>query len=133
MVVVIKMTNDLYSCKICGKIISLIEPKDNDTICCNQPMDLIEEKTNESEGKEKHVPIIEKEGELILVKVGSIEHPMEEDHYIKLIQLVKEGKVLLEKRLEPGDSPLVKFYSSENFEKVKARALCNKHGLWISK
>ena len=78
--------NGIYKCEICGNVISVIEAKEPQIICCGQPMKLLEEKTQEDEGKEKHVPVIEKTEKGIKVKVGAIPHPMEQDHYIELIQ-----------------------------------------------
>ena len=44
-------------------------------------MELMVEK-NQDVGQEKHVPVIEKIEDSFLVKVGSVPHPMEENHYI---------------------------------------------------
>ena len=91
-------------------------------------MNLQEEKPSENEGQDKHVPVIEKTDAGILVKVGSIPHPMEEGHYIELIQLIKSDGVVIGKRLKPGDKPEVEF----PFPVKNARAYCNVHGLWKS-
>ncbi len=124
--------NGIYKCEICGNVISVIEAGPGELVCCGKPMNLLEERTAETEGKEKHVPIIEKTENGILVKVGSIDHPMEEKHHIELIQLISKDGVVTGKRLKPGNLPQVEFCCLASVEGLKARALCNVHGLWIS-
>lgn len=121
----------VYKCDICGNTISFIENKGNPIICCGQPMTKLELKTKENEGKEKHVPVITITGNNVNVKVGSIPHPMEEKHYIQLIQLVQNDRVIFEKRLFPGEKPEADFIM-ENTQNIKARELCNVHGYWSS-
>ena len=123
--------NAIYKCQICGNVVSVIEAHEGELVCCGQPMNLLEEKTIEQEGKEKHVPVIEVEGNKVTVKVGSVPHPMEKEHYIELIQLIKDGNIVIGKRLKPGDEPKAEF-CLENTENLKAKELCNVHGLWIS-
>jgi len=91
-------------------------------------MELLEEKTEEA-GREKHVPVVEKTVDGFLVRVGSIPHPMEEDHYIEWVELVANG-VAYRRFLRPGDKPEAAFKLEA--KEVSARAYCNKHGLWRS-
>ena len=123
--------NGIYKCEICGNIISVIEAHNGELVCCGQPMGLMEEKTTEQEGNEKHVPIIESTDTGIKIKVGSIEHPMEENHSIELIQVIKDGKVIAGKRLKPGEKPEIEFCMVKA-EGITARAVCNIHGVWIN-
>jgi len=124
--------NGIYKCEICGNVISVLEAGLGELVCCGEPMNLLEEQSIEKEGKEKHVPIIEKTENGILVKVGSIDHPMEEKHFIELIQLISKEGVVMGKRLKPGDLAQAEFCCLASSEGLKARALCNVHGLWIS-
>jgi superoxide reductase len=121
----------MYKCEICGNLVSVIENGVGELVCCGQPMSLLEEHTEGQEGKEKHVPIIETTEGGIKVKVGSISHPMEEKHYIELIQVIKDGDVVIGKRLKPGDKPEAEF-CIPNAKGLKARILCNVHGLWVN-
>ncbi len=123
--------NEIYKCEICGNVVSVIETGAGELVCCGQPMVLLEEQTSEQEGNEKHVPVIETFEGGEKVKVGSVPHPMEEDHYIELIQLIKDGEVIRGKRLKPGEAPEAVFHHVDN-EGLSARILCNKHGLWKS-
>jgi len=121
--------NAIYRCDTCGNVASVIEAHDGALACHGKNMALLEEKTSAQEGKEKHVPVIESFDGGIRVKVGSISHPMEASHYIELIQLVKGDDTIIGKRLKPGEKPVAEF-CIVNTEGLKARALCNVHGLW---
>jgi superoxide reductase len=79
----------IYKCEICGNIVEVLDEGVGELVCCGQPMKLIEEKT-EDEGKEKHVPIIERNEEGVKIKVGSVPHPMTEEHYIEWIEISTE-------------------------------------------
>jgi len=124
--------NGIYKCEICGNVVSVLEAHEGTLVCCGQDMALLDEKTEDA-GKEKHVPIIEKTESGIKVKVGSILHPMEQSHFISLIQLIKDGEVVIGKRLKPGDKPEAEFCCLVETKGLTARALCNVHGLWRSK
>ncbi len=118
----------VYKCTICGNIVDILHEGQGELVCCGQPMELLEEKS-EDQGNEKHVPVVEQTEKGIKVKVGSVEHPMEENHYIEWIEVVVDGKVC-RKFLNPGDAPEAEFaLSSEN---IKAREHCSIHGLWKS-
>ena len=80
-------------------------------------------------GFEKHLPIIEKTDTEIIVKVGSIPHPMEEAHFIEWIEIIADDKVY-KQLLKAGDQPIVTFKITA--DKIIARAFCNLHGLWQS-
>ena len=119
---------EVYKCGICGNIAEVLHAGKGQLVCCGKPMDLQTEKTQD-EGKEKHVPIIEKTENGFLVKIGSIPHPMEEKHYIEWIELVADGKSY-RKFLKPGQKPEAEFCIQA--EIVMAREYCNVHGLWRS-
>ena len=121
--------NAIYKCEICGNVVSVIEAHEGALVCCGKEMVLLEEKTSEQEGNEKHIPVVETFEGGARVKVGSVLHPMEEDHYIELIQLIKDEDIVIGKRLKPGEEPVAEF-CLVNTEGLKARALCNIHGLW---
>ncbi|MBW2980664.1 desulfoferrodoxin [Candidatus Woesearchaeota archaeon] len=121
--------NKIYKCNVCGNIVSVIVAGKGALVCCGQEMELLEEKTAAEEGKEKHVPVVEISGNNVTVKVGSVPHPMEEGHYIALVQILKGDKVVAGKRLYPGDKPEVSV-CLDSTEGIRARELCNVHGLW---
>ena len=122
---------EMYKCEVCGNLVSVVEAGKGELVCCGQPMKLLKEHTKEQEGKEKHVPVIETVEGGIKVKIGSVPHPMEKNHYIELIQLIKDREIVTGKRLRPGDKPEAEFCLA-NVKGLKARILCNIHGLWVS-
>lgn len=117
---------EIYKCNICGNIVEVLHPGAGQLVCCGQAMELLIEKT-EDVGMEKHVPVIEKTEGGILVKVGSVPHPMEDKHYIEWIEVRVDGEVY-RKYLNPGDKPEAEFCVKG--EKIEAREYCNLHGLW---
>jgi superoxide reductase len=119
---------EIYKCNVCGNIVEVLHTGVGQLVCCGQPMELLKEKT-EDVGQEKHVPVIEKTGAGIKVKVGSVPHPMEEKHYIEWIEVIADGRVY-KKFLNPGDKPEAEFEIKA--EKVGAREYCSVHGLWKS-
>jgi len=116
----------VYKCEVCGNMVEVIHEGVGELVCCGQPMVLFEEKTEEQEGKEKHLPVIEKTEKGFLVKVGSIQHPMEEKHYIEWIEIIVNGKIYRQ-FLKPGDVPEAIF--AIEAENITVREYCNVHGL----
>lgn len=118
--------NEVYKCNVCGNIVEVLHAGAGQLVCCGQPMELLKEKT-EDEGQEKHVPVIEKTENGVKVKVGSVPHPMEEDHHIEWIEVIADGKVY-RKFLKAGENPEAEFEIKA--ENIEAREYCNVHGLW---
>ena len=120
--------NEIYKCEICGNIVEVVHTGIGELVCCGKPMILKKENTVDA-SEEKHVPIIEKTENGVKVKVGSVDHPMEEKHFIEWIEIIAGGKVL-KKFLKPGDEPEAEFEISA--DEIIAREYCNLHGLWKS-
>lgn len=118
--------NQIYRCNVCGNIVEVLHSGQGQLVCCGQPMELLAAK-NKDTGFEKHVPVIEKEGTKVIVTIGSVSHPMEESHYIELIEIIADGKIYRQ-FLKPGDNPTAVFSIEAN--NIKARGYCNVHGLW---
>ncbi|MCD6351257.1 MAG: desulfoferrodoxin, partial [Armatimonadetes bacterium] len=76
---------------------------------------------------EKHVPVVERQGGTVTVKVGSVAHPMEENHYIEWIEVIAGDRVY-RKFLKPGDAPEATF--EVEGDAIVAREYCSVHGLW---
>jgi len=119
--------NQIYRCNICGNIVEVLYAGGGQLVCCGQNMELLEASTQD-QGYEKHVPVIEKNGDTVKVKVGSTAHPMEESHYIEWVELVADGKSYRQ-FLQPGDEPEAEFCNIDS-EDLQAREYCNVHGLW---
>lgn len=120
---------EVYKCEVCGNITKVVHASGGTLVCCDKPMTLQQEKTTD-QGKEKHVPVVEKSAKGILVKLGSVPHPMEEKHYIEWIE-VRAGNNVYVKGLLPGEKPEAEFCVADTNAKV--RAYCNVHGLWTNR
>lgn len=119
----------VYKCNICGNIVELLHAGEGELVCCGQPMSLQKEKTEDPQLGEKHVPIIEIRDTTVFVNVGSVEHPMEEAHYIEWIELLFPDRIY-RKYLTAQESPSADFpYKGDIFE---VRIYCNMHGIWKS-
>lgn len=120
--------NEIYKCSICGNVVEIVDVGGWELVCCGQAMELYEEKSQD-QWLEKHVPIVEIEDDLIVIKVGEIPHPMDDSHFIQWIEIVDETAVN-RKYLEAWDEPLVTF--KNNYDSFYVRAFCNIHWLWSS-
>ena len=117
-----------YICKHCGNIITLIHNSGAPVSCCGDPM--TELAANTSDGAyEKHVPVVEIDGNKITVSIGSIAHPMLAEHHIAWIYLHTNFGGQL-RYLEIGAEPKAYFELSEGETPVAAFEYCNLHGLW---
>lgn len=123
----VKTKNEVYKCQICGNIVEVSHVGGGELVCCGQPMQLMTENTEDA-SHEKHVPIIEIIDGRVIVRVGTIDHPMEENHYIEWIELITTDEKRQQKFLKPGDQPRAEFHTDA--EVSCARAYCNVHGLW---
>ncbi len=122
--------NQIYKCNICGNIVEVLHAGAGQLVCCGQPMQLLTEKIDDI-GKEKHIPIIEIENGTIKVKVGSIAHPMESNHYIEWVEIIVNDEVY-RKTFKPGIKPEVELKIGRTIRETVVRVYCNIHGLWKS-
>jgi len=116
-----------FVCKHCGNLVGVIHDSGAPLTCCGDHMtELIPGSVDAS--KEKHVPVIEVNGDTVTMKVGSVPHPMTEEHSIQWVYLQTEhgGQ---RKCLKPGDEPKALFALAGD-KVVAAYAYCNLHGLW---
>ncbi|HZW48938.1 MAG TPA: desulfoferrodoxin family protein [Bacillota bacterium] len=117
-----------FRCDICGNIAGLIHNSGVRMVCCNQQMTELVANTVEA-SKEKHIPVATVEGNNVKVAVGSVPHPMTEEHHIVWIYLLSEqgGQ---RKILKAGDVPEATFALTPNDKPLAVYAYCNLHGLW---
>ena len=93
-------------------------------------LELKELKAFEIDGaKEKHVPVVKREGNKVDVVVGEIAHPMQDVHFIEWIS-IETNKGFQVKYLNPEDKPEASFMLLEGEKLVCTYAYCNLHGLW---
>ena len=122
----------LYYCTHCGNIIFKVVDKGVPVMCCGQKMEELVPNTTDA-AQEKHVPVVEKtphgSGSSVTVKVGSVDHPMLEEHFITWISLqTRQGSQI--KYLKPGEAPAADFALTEGDAVEAVYAYCNLHGLW---
>ena len=95
--------------------------------CCGQKMTKLEPGTVEA-SHEKHIPVVSVDNNTVTVTIGSVEHPMTEEHHIVWVYL-QTDRGGQRKCLEIGKDPVVTFALSDE-KPVAAYAYCNLHGLW---
>lgn len=117
-----------FASKKCGSVIEVLVDCENKFACCGEEMVELNANTTDAAG-EKHVPVIEQDGNKVVVKVGSVLHPMEEKHHISFIVLHTDKGV---KRVCPpvGGQPVAEFVIADDEKVIAAYEYCNLHGLW---
>ena len=123
------MSTKFYICEKCGNIIGKIHDSGVSVVCCGQKMTKLEAGVVEA-SREKHIPVVSVNGSAVEVIVGSVLHPMAEEHNISWIYL-ETDKGGQRKNLNPGDEPRVTFALSDE-KPLAVYAYCNLHGLWKS-
>lgn len=122
------MKMKFYKCRHCGQIVAIIEPTGVDIICCGDPMDEMVANTTDA-AVEKHVPEYKIENGKLHVSIGSVDHPMTPEHFIKWVY-VETGHGSYLKELHPAEKPHVTFELAEGESPCCVYAYCNLHGLW---
>lgn len=123
-----KMETKFYVCPVCGQIITKLKDQNIPVICCGQVMKQLVAGEVEA-STEKHIPVCEKNGNVVNVVVGSVEHPMSPEHYIEWVCL-KSKQTTQIKHLAPTDKPQAVFALANDDEVEEVFAYCNLHGLW---
>ena len=116
-----------YICPVCGNIVEVVSASGVNVKCCGKNMEEILPGVVEA-SHEKHIPVVKIDGDRAIVDVGSVTHPMSEEHSILWIALESENGVQ-RKYLNPGDEPKAEFVLA-NDRPVAVYAYCNLHGLW---
>ncbi len=124
------MNDKFYICNHCGNLVGTIRPSGVPIICCGEKMQALTPKTTDT-GAEKHLPVAKVDGTKVTVNVGSIDHPMLEEHRIEWIYLQTENGGM-RKALKAGDAPSATFCVGDD-KPVAVYAYCNIHGLWMTK
>ena len=118
-------------CKVCGKIVALVNDCSScPTKCCGEAMEEMVPNTQDG-AHEKHIPVVNVEGNIVTVKVGEVDHPMMDAHYIEWIAL-ETNMGNQRKELKPGDAPVAQFALLPGEKVVRAIEYCNLHGLYAT-
>ena len=122
------MEMKFYKCSKCGQMVAAVKKTGCDVFCCGEAMQELVPGTTDA-AVEKHVPVITVDGNKVDVAVGSVAHPMLEEHFIEWIAIETEQGAQ-RKILSPGAEPKASFALADG-DKVKAAyAYCNLHSLW---
>ena len=116
-----------FICEHCGNLIGVINDAGVPMMCCGQKMTQLIPGTVEA-SVEKHLPVVTVDGDKVKVEVGSVAHPMAEEHSILWVYL-QTDKGGQRKNLKVGKAPVAEF-SLLDEKPVAAYAYCNLHGLW---
>ena len=122
------MEQKFLRCKVCGNMVAAVKESGVAIKCCGQNMEQIIPGTVDA-SLEKHVPVYEVNGNVVTVTIGSVIHPMVEEHYIEWISIqTKFGNQ--RKVLKPNQEPKVTFLIEDGDEIEAVYEYCNLHGLW---
>ena len=121
--------NKFYICEHCGNIVGMIHSAGVPLMCCGQKMTKLEAGVVEA-SHEKHIPVVTVEGNTVRVNVGSVTHPMSEEHHIAWIYL-QTNRGGQRKCLDVTGAPEVTFALADETP-VAVYAYCNLHGLWMA-
>lgn len=115
-------------CNHCGNIVTFVQDAGVKLVCCGEKMTELTANTTDA-AQEKHVPVVEVNGQEVKVTVGSTLHPMTEAHLIQWVALeTKEGVQI--KHLTHEQAPVATFAITAGDAPVAAYEYCNLHGLW---
>lgn len=117
-----------YRCNHCGNIIVYLTNKNVPVVCCGEKMNELVANSVDA-AVEKHVPIVEVNGNVVDVTVGSVIHPMMEAHHIEWIALLTNQGYYV-KHLAVDGAPKASFSLLNGEKVVAAYEYCNLHGLW---
>ena len=120
-----------FVCKHCGNMIGLLHDAGVPMMCCGEKMVELVPNTTDA-AQEKHVPVATVEGNKVVVNVGSVDHPMLDEHWIQWVYL-ETDKGGHRKVLNPGEKPNVVFALTDDEKPLAVYEYCNLHGLWVAK
>ena len=122
------MNVKFYRCEHCGNFITFLYNSGARPVCCGDAMSDVPVNTSDSAG-EKHIPTLVRNGDRVVVTIGSIPHPMSVMHHINWIALETQDGLYI-RQLEPDHDPQTEFVLSTGDSIKNVYAFCNIHGLW---
>lgn len=117
-----------FVCERCGNLVGMIKNAGVKMMCCGKPMNELIANTADA-STEKHIPLATINNNLVTIEVGSVPHPMTEEHYIGWVYILTEqgGQ---RKCIKLNESPVVTFALTEDDKLIEVYSYCNLHGLW---
>ena len=123
------MNIKFYKCNHCGNVAIKVVDSGVPLVCCGEKMEELVPGSVDA-AKEKHVPAVTVEGNVVNVQVGEVEHPMTEEHLITNIVLLTDAGYQVA-ALTAQDKPVATFVVPEGVKPLKVYEYCNLHGLWV--
>lgn len=120
--------NQAYKCSVCWNMTEVVHAWVGTLVCCWKDMNLLNDNIKAEMATEKHIPIVEKNWDIVKVKVWEVPHPMTPEHYIEWIEVISADKIY-RKQLKPDQAPEGEFLITE--EIIAVREYCNLH--WLRK
>ena len=120
------MATKFYKCNQCGNVVIKVVDANVPVMCCGEKMVELTPNTVDASG-EKHLPVVTRIDEkTIKVEVGSVAHPMLEEHHISFIYVETENGGI---RVDLKDKPEAVICTCGS-KPVAVYEYCNLHGLW---
>ena len=120
----------IYRCNECGCMLEIIKAGNGDPVCCGAPMEVLPYNADEAAAKKHSITVTGTEDKHSVVRLGGFSgHPMKKDHSIEWVEIISFCGAHHRRFLEPGEEPESWFLPPVEHV-MKARAYCNKHGLW---
>ena len=117
-------------CTHCKNLVEVVEDSNVPIICCGQPMKELDPRACDG-ASEKHVPVVTLNENEVKVAVGSVFHPMSEEHYISWVS-IENKKGYQRKMFTRNSEPVLCFTLEKDDELLRVYAYCNLHGLWVT-
>lgn len=121
------MKTNFFVCEHCGNLVEVVNDGGVPLMCCGQEMTCLQAGVAEA-SHEKHIPVVNIDGNELTVCVGSVSHPMTAEHNISWVYL-KTDKGGHLKHLDVGAQSVIKFALVDE-KPLEVYAYCNIHGLW---
>lgn len=118
-----------YLCEHCGNLVEMIQDAGVNPVCCGEKMVKLNANSTDA-ATEKHVPVVTVEKDKVSVCVGSVTHPMTEEHSIEWVALETDQGVAVHYL---KGTPETSFALAEGEKVVRVYAYCNLHGLWTDR
>ncbi len=118
-----------FICEKCGNLVGVIHSSGVPMVCCGQKMTPLIPGTVDA-SVEKHLPVAEIADGQVNVAVGSVTHPMSEEHHIAWIYLQTDRGG--QRKLLSATGAAAASFALKDEKPVAVYAYCNLHGLWKS-
>lgn len=124
------MCNDIYvyRCSICGQVFFSLVELQNIPRCCQRDVELLVPGSVDASA-EHHVPVFDKCGNCVKIKIGKDPHPMTKDHHIEWVAIIT-NKAIHMKCFKDTDEPTASFHMDSDEEVCAIYTYCNLHRLW---